>query len=156
MNTVPRTLLCTIKTAAGVFIEAEPVVGQWYLSVDNRKNDHIVGINARYEGNGDFLSEDAALFDDACGIGNWHYLQETEAPDCLLVVALGKQITKKRIISIFASKALGQSLSQMIEDNWSLLVNIDDVSEEVAIQAILDTELPAKWLSEVTDKIGRQ
>jgi hypothetical protein len=156
MTAVQRMLMCTIKTAAGAFIVAEPVVGQWYVSVDNRKHDHIHGINARYEGNGDFLSEDHAYFDDAGGVGDSHYLQESDAPECLFVDALDKQITKKRIIAICASKALGHSLEQIIESNWALLSNINDVNEEVAIQAILDIELPAEWASEVTDEIGGQ
>jgi hypothetical protein len=152
MNAEPRLLICTIKNLSGDMIEAEPVVGQWYASVDNRDNQHIPGAIACYDGNGDFTSEDGETFDDACGVYGNCYLLETLPPEFLFVSALDKYVTKRRVISIFVSKASGQTVSEILNDHWTLISHVSHVdhpSDEEIILAILSTPLPASWQVEV-------
>lgn len=68
------SLKCTIRMLDGQFVEDEPEVGRWYISVDNRKGAHILGATARYLGEGDFLSTTDDYFDDACGVMPGVYL----------------------------------------------------------------------------------
>lgn len=127
MTTKQRTLLCTIKTLAGDMIEAEPVIGQCYVSVDNRDNKHISG-------------------DPTC------YLLEALPPEFLFVPELNFNFTKKRVISIFSSKACGRTVREIVEVNWPMFsscTNIDNDQEEDAILIILNTPLPEDWQIEV-------
>lgn len=152
MTAEPRLLICTIKNLSGDMIEAEPVVGQWYVSVDNRNNQHISGEIACYDGNGDFTSEDGVTFDDACGVDADYYLLEALPPEFLFVPTLDKHVTKRRVISIFVSKASGQTVSEILNDHWTLISHVshvDDPSDEEIILAILNTPLPASWQVEV-------
>lgn len=67
-------LACTIRTLGGDMIVAEPQVGRWYVSVDNRLGKHVLGAAARYLGDGDFLSSKDEYFDDACSVNAGWYL----------------------------------------------------------------------------------
>lgn len=76
-------LACNIRNLSGEMIVAEPQVGRWYISVDNRQGKHVLGAAARYLGEGDFLSSRDEYFDDACGVESGWYLlmlrhQDTE------------------------------------------------------------------------------
>lgn len=67
-NDLGDSLKCTILMPDGQFVETEPEVGRWYMSVDNRKGTHVLGATARYLGDGDFISTRDAYFEDACGV----------------------------------------------------------------------------------------
>lgn len=74
LETVNSELACNIRVLNGDLIVAEPEVGRWYISVDNRHGKHILGDAARYLGGGDFLSSKDEYFDDACGVESGWYL----------------------------------------------------------------------------------
>lgn len=67
-ETVRPELACTIRALNGAFIEAEPEIGRWYASVDNRQGKHVLGLTAKYLGEGDFLSTAEEYLEDACSV----------------------------------------------------------------------------------------
>lgn len=74
LSTLSSELICNIRTLSGEMIIAEPEVGRWYISVDNRVGKHVLEKAARYLCEGDFLSSEDEYFPDCCGVDEGRYL----------------------------------------------------------------------------------